>query len=208
MINATLKRYQEKFPHYLEFFEILQQIHLLRKTHNKLWSKDIFSFDRRMAARKLAANKPLINLQHDPFDDEMPRHYFLDLLTVAENTHPDAVENLRKTISTDITTYTEMVRKLFSKTEKSSTGAPASTDKPEEYFDLITFFLHQSLKPFFSQLALKSKDLFEKQMWTQGVCPICSQTPDLSLLRNEEGNRSLFCLQCDFEWPYKRLQCH
>jgi FdhE protein len=207
-LNTTLKRYRNKFPHYLDFFELMQKIYYVRNDNEKLWTKEIFSIDKIAAEKKLNTGEPLINLQHDYFFDELPKQYFLDLLTIAEIEHPTLVQNLRESISNNKPFYTEMVQASFSQAGKKLADKPENPEEFAESFDLIPFFLQESLKPFFSCLALKLKDILTQNHWQQGICPVCSRPADLSLLREEEGIRSLFCVQCNFEWPYKRLRCH
>jgi len=197
--NTTLKIYQKRFPHYQNFFELLQKVFLLRQENESLWTKDIFPLNQTETEQRISAGKPLINLQLDPFDDKPPKRYFLNLLTIAEPEHPALANEIRETIANHEQAYAEMVRALFTPAENPKTA--------EDSFALIPFFIQESLKPFFSHLALKQKEVLTRNLWQQGLCPVCSRPADLSLLRDEEGKRSLFCRQCNFEWPYKRLQC-
>ena len=206
--NVTLERYRKEFLHYGDFFDLLQKIYNLREDNKNLWTEDIFSLDRTKAIQKLKADKPLINLQQDHLNDKLPKRYFLDLLTIAEQVSPESIQGLRETISYNELAYTEMVRNLFSQAAENPEDEALPPEKPGESFDLISFFLQESLKPFFSHLALELKEILDQNPWEQGTCPVCSRLADLSLLRDDTGKRSLFCLQCDFEWPYKRLQCH
>lgn len=212
MVADTAKifeHYRKEFPHYQEFIELMQGVYKLRKENKETLKKDIFPLSRTDAAQKLKEGQPLVNLQNDHFADQLPKSYFLNLLSITEKNHPDMVRELRDMVSTKEDTYAELVRELFSRSKKSSAvkDEPATPKNPDEFFDLVPFFLHESLKPFFSQLAQELKNVLENSHWGQGICPVCSRPADLSLLRDDEGKRSLFCLQCDFEWPYKRLQC-
>ncbi len=202
-------RYQKEFPLYQEFIELMQGVYKLRKENEETLKKDIFNLNQTEATQKLKEGQPLVNLQNDHFADQLPKSYFLDLLSITEKNHPEMSRELREMVSAKEDAYAELVRELFSQTPKSSdaNNEPVTPKNPDEFFDLVPFFLHESLKPFFSQLAQELKNVLENCHWSQGSCPICSRPADLSLLRDDEGKRSLFCLQCDFEWPYKRLQC-
>ena len=212
MVADTAKifeHYRKDFPHYQEFIELMQGVCKLREENAETLKKDIFSLNQSEAAQKLKEGQPLVNLQNDHFADKLPKSYFLDLLSITEKTHPEVAKELRDLVSAKESAYAELVRELFSQTPKSSDAedGPATPKDPDEFFDLVPFFLNESLKPFFSQLAQELKSKLENCHWNQGICPVCSRPADLSLLRDDEGKRSLFCLQCDFEWPYKRLQC-
>jgi len=206
--NKILEQYCQEFPHYSDFLDLLQKIYDLREENKSLWREDIFSLDQTQARQKLQADKPLINLQQDHFNDKLPKRYFLDLLTIAEQISPESVQGLRETILSNDLAYSEMVRNLFSQSNKDYKDKALPPEKPRESFDLVSLFLQESLKPFFSHLSLKQKEILNQKPWGQGICPVCSRLADLSLLRDDAGKRSLVCLQCDFEWPYKRLQCH
>jgi len=185
----------------------MQKVSALRNDNRDLWTKNIFSIRPDEAQQRLKEGKPLINLQHDNFSDDLPKRYFLDLLTITKKDHPRMVNNLQTVITADNDAYTKLVRTTFSQTENAESNCSENPGETENSFDLIPFFLQESLKPFFSYLALKQKKILDQTHWQHGICPICSRSADLSLLRAEEGKRSLFCLQCDFEWPCKRLQC-
>lgn len=207
--EETFARYQEEFPHYQEFIELMQGVYKLRKENKDTLKKDIFSLNQTDVAQKLKKGQPLVNLQKDHFADELPKSYFLDLLSITEKNHPEMARELRELVSAKENAYAELVRELFVQTKKSSdaNNEPATPKDPDEFFDLVPFFLHESLKPFFTRLVQEQQNIIENSHWSQGICPICSRPADLSLLRDDEGKRSLFCLQCDFEWSYKRLQC-
>jgi len=193
-------RYQNEFPHYQEFIELMQGVYKSRKENEETLKREIFSLNQTKASQKLKNGQPLVNLQKDLFADQLPKKYFLELLSITEKNHPEITKELRDLVTAKEDAYVELVRELFSSRTKRNFGVG-------EEFDLLPFFLHESLKPFFSRLAQAQHDLIEKSNWSQGICPVCSRPADLSLLREEEGKRSLFCLQCDYEWPCKRLQC-
>lgn len=203
------EHYRKEFPHYQEFIELMQGVDKLRKENEETLKKDIFNLNQTEATQKLKEGQPLVNLQNDHFADQLPKSYFLDLLSVTEKNHPNMAKELRDIVSAKEDAYAELVRELFSQTQKSSdaNNEPVTPKNPDEFFDLVPFFLHESLKPFFTRLAQEQQNIIENSHWSQGICPVCSRPADLSLLRDNEGKRSLFCLQCDFEWPYKRLQC-
>ncbi|MEA3334230.1 MAG: formate dehydrogenase accessory protein FdhE [Pseudomonadota bacterium] len=207
--KETFARYQKEFPHYQEFIGLIQGVYKLREKNEKALKKNIFSINPGAATQKLKEGKPLVNLKNDHFADQLPKSYFLELLSITEKNHPEMAKELRDLVAAKEDAYAELVRELFSQNEKNlgAGNEPANPKNPDEFFDLVPFFLHESLKPFFSRLAQEQYDLIEKSHWAQGICPVCARSADLSLLRNDEGKRSLFCLQCDFEWPYKRLQC-
>ena len=196
-------RYRKEFPHYLEFIDSLQEIHLLREENRTVCNKEIFALNQAEAERRLKEGRPMINLRSDLFAEQEPKNYFLKLLGIIEKDNPEATTELHNTIINDNNAYTRLVRELFT----LETGHLLKLDKNAEALNLVPLFVHESLKPFFKTLAIKLKSSIEKSDWNQGLCPVCSRPADLSLLREDEGRRSLFCLQCDYEWPYKRMQC-
>lgn len=203
-------RYQNEFPHYQEFIELMQRVYKLREENEETLKIEIFSLNQTKANQKLKNGQPLVDLQKDLFADQLPKNYFLELLSITEKNHPEITKELRDRVTAKEDAYAELVRKLFSSQTKRNSGIgeePVDPKKSDEFFDLLPFFLHESLKPFFSRLAQAQHDLIQKSNWTQGICPVCSRPADLSLLREDEGKRSLFCLQCDCEWPCKRIQC-
>lgn len=43
--------------------------------------------------------------------------------------------------------------------------------------------------------------------WNRGYCPICGSFPELSLLREKEGQRRLQCGFCSASWRFSRISC-
>ncbi len=42
----------------------------------------------------------------------------------------------------------------------------------------------------------------------KATCPICGGYPDMAILDdNEHGRRYLYCLGCNWQWPFKRMGC-
>lgn len=206
--DNTFEHYRKEFPQYLEFIEILQKIHILKESRGR--QKEIFSLKRADAIQKLKAGQPLVDLQNDLFNIREPKDYFLELITIIEKDRPEGIAELRKKITTDENSYRDLLSELFDRETNPS------SDKSQHIFDIdvnaidldiIPLFLHESLKPFFSRLTENLKDVITNSDWSEGFCPVCARPADLSLFREEEGKRSLFCLQCDCEWPYKRMQC-
>ncbi|MBN2810245.1 MAG: formate dehydrogenase accessory protein FdhE [Deltaproteobacteria bacterium] len=209
-VSQIFAQYREEFPHYLEFIETLQNIHLLRNEKAATRPRDIFTLSPVSASRKLKADQPLINLKEELLNDPTPEQYFLELLSLAENEHPSATAAIRETLAADKNAYRELIRELFARETNLGETAIArilTISTEAEELDLIPLLLHESLKPFFTELAANLNTVIRNSGWNQGRCPVCSRPADLSLLREEEGKRTLFCLQCDCEWPYKRLQC-
>ncbi len=209
-INKTFEHYRTEFPHYCEIIETLQEIHLLREKRSALRQENFFSLKRADAIQKLKNGQPFINLQKDLPHSRESEQYFLTLLSITEKDHPGATAELHKAITIDENAYRDLVTELFRKEINPSQNDKQrilNIDEKADNLDLIPLLLHESLKPFFSQLTENLKDVISNSGWSQGSCPVCARPADLSLIREEEGKRSLFCLQCDCDWPYKRMQC-
>lgn len=208
--DKTFEHYRKDFPQYLEFIEILEKIHLSREEMGRGRQKEIFSLKRADAIKKLKAGQPLVNLKKDLFNIREAKDYFLALVTIIEEDHPEATAELRKSITTDENAYRDLLNELFDRETNPSSNERErilSIDANADDLDIVPLFLHESLKPFFGRLTENLKDVITNSGWSEGFCPVCARPADLSLIREEEGKRSLFCLQCDCEWPYKRLQC-
>ena len=209
-IIDTFEHYRREFPHYLEIIETLQSIHLLREKSSSAKQEECFSLKRADAIQKLKNGQSLIDLQKDLLNNQEPEQYFLTLLSITEKDHPEATAELRKTITADENAYRDLITELFTEEINPSQNNKQrilNIDENADNLDLIPLLLHESLKPVFSQLTENLKDVIANSGWSQGTCPVCARPADLSLIREEEGKRSLFCLQCDCEWPYKRMQC-
>ncbi|MCK5680407.1 hypothetical protein KAI46_06300, partial [bacterium] len=191
----TFEDYSKEFPLYLDFIETLQKIHCLREDYNSVRQDTIFSLKQTDAIQKLKEGQPLISLQEDLLDSQAPERYFLELLSITEKEHPEATACCRNTVTTDENAYRDLISELFARqscpTQKERLRI-LNIDENADSLDFIPLLLHESLKPFFSQLSKNLQEVITNSGWSQGICPVCSRPADLSLIREEEGKRSLF----------------
>ncbi len=71
---------------------------------------------------------------------------------------------------------------------------------------LLFFFLVQSLKPQFENLAQTWRAGLKELNWALGYCPFCGAFPSMGEIR-KEGQRFLHCSLCATEWEYPRVKC-
>jgi FdhE protein len=71
----------------------------------------------------------------------------------------------------------------------------------------LKFILGQILKPSIEKLAESYRPLIENLSWHKGYCPICGSLPELSYLKENEGQRWLRCSLCGHEWRFMRTKC-
>ncbi len=73
---------------------------------------------------------------------------------------------------------------------------------------LLVFFAVYLARPFRSWIAHKLAETVDHSAWSAGYCPVCGHWPSMSCINdNEDGKRSLWCLQCGTWWNFPRLKC-
>jgi FdhE protein len=73
--------------------------------------------------------------------------------------------------------------------------------------EVLAFALAQAAKPVVEQRAEILQPLIKDLAWDKGFCPICGSFPELSLLREKEGQRWLRCSFCSNTWRFHRTSC-
>lgn len=208
VLKDTLKmidRYKNMNPHYEELLDILEEVLILREKYRRKVSGDIFNVDESLMEKKLAGGLPLVDFPEGKFDLEEPREYFIALLEIAHKRALEETDGIIQRVKDGELDYMEMVRKSF----MLQPDEDATNDEEEEggVFDLLGFLIEESLRPALEVLSKKYGDIIAGSPWSEGYCPICGREPKISELREEGGKRFLFCGQCGFEWPFKRIKC-
>jgi len=71
----------------------------------------------------------------------------------------------------------------------------------------LKFIVNQLVKPIIERQAESLKSHMQNLSWHKGYCPVCGSFPELSYLKETEGQRWLRCALCSYEWRYMRTQC-
>lgn len=201
----TIERYKQANPHYSELLDILGDILILREEFKRRINDDIFPVDEGLVKKKLACGMPLVDFAGGDIDIEDSRKYFLALLELAEKRDLGGeAEQIRVDIESAEIDYLGMIRASF---DGSPTDESVEDESEDELFDLLGFLVEESLRPSLEIFAEKYGSLIEASGWAEGFCPVCGREPKISELRNEEGEKYLFCGQCGVEWRYPRLKC-
>jgi FdhE protein len=72
---------------------------------------------------------------------------------------------------------------------------------------IFRFILDQLMKPFLEKRIEGTQPLIQPLPWYKGYCPLCGSFPELSFLKEKEGQRWLKCSLCGHEWRFMRTKC-
>ena len=72
---------------------------------------------------------------------------------------------------------------------------------------ILRFILDQLMKPFLEKRIEGTQSLIQNLVWHKGYCPLCGSFPELSFLKEKEGQRWLKCSLCGHEWRFMRTKC-
>jgi FdhE protein len=215
-ILQNIEEYKNENPHYRELLEMLEEILILREEFRRRITSDIFEIDQALVASKLSGGLPLIDFTAGGFDLSQPKQYFMALLKIAERFHPEETRTVLQEMENGETDYESMVRDTFIAppaelldAAESSDAPGADAESPDEGrgFDLIGFFLEESLRPAMELTAERYAATISPSGWTEGYCPVCGKEPKIGALKEEEGRKFLFCNQCGTEWLFRRIKC-
>lgn len=216
-ILQNIEEYKTQSPHYKELLEMLEEILILREEHRRKISNDIFGIDEALVTSKLSGGLPLIDFTAGKFDLTRPKEYFTDLLKIAERFHPEETSAVLQEMESGESDYESMVRDTFIAPPPDTDDEPVSeareSEEDEQFndenrgFDLIGFFLEESLRPAMELTAERFASIISKSGWVEGYCPVCGKDPKIGALKEEEGRKFLFCNQCGTEWLFRRIKC-
>ena len=72
---------------------------------------------------------------------------------------------------------------------------------------LLKFILFNLIKPFVEKRVEGLGDSLQGLSWFEGYCPVCGAFPELSYLKEKEGQRWLRCSFCSHDWRFDRMIC-
>ncbi|OPL15726.1 MAG: hypothetical protein AVO39_07135 [delta proteobacterium MLS_D] len=201
-----IESYKHASPHYEELLDILGDILILREEYRRKIERDIYTVEESLTETKLKGGMPLVDFMDGEIDFEEPKKYFLALLDLAEKRDLGEAQQIRQDLESGVIDFTEMVRASFDGRGADEAGDLEDADD-EDLFDLLGFLVEESMRPSLEIFADRYAEIVNAANWGEGYCPICGREPKIAQLKNDEGEKYLFCGQCGFEWRYPRLKC-
>jgi FdhE protein len=201
-ILKNIEEHKKASPHCKELMDMLEEIMILREEFRRKMKKDTFPVDARHVEAKLAGELPLVDFASGEFDLAEPKKYFQSLLDIAEKMNPGETQEITEGLKDGTLDFAEMVRESFTPLDEEIEG-----EEGDETFDLIAFFVEESLRPALEVVAVKYQNAIGRSAWSEGYCPVCGKEPKIGEIRDEEGRRFLYCTQCGTEWNYMRVKC-
>lgn len=201
----TIENHRALNPQYVELFDILEEILILREEHRRKILRDIFPVDERMIAAKVKGGLPLVDFSYKGYDLSEPTEYFLNLLKITEKRVPSQTSEMAAKLISGEILFNNLIYESFSQTPLEEDPPKNGDENPT--FDLVEMFIEESLRPALEIVASRYGDAVRKIGWKEGYCPICGREPKIGEVREEGEIRWLFCSQCGFEWPYELIKC-
>ncbi len=192
-------------PHYRELLDIYGEILILRESYRRrLGASSIFDVDPAHVRQKLAGGLPLVDLSQKNLDLSEPKAYFIELMKIAEKINLDESREIVQAIEDGELFFEDLVRETF---ESFNAEYDQESEEEEPVFDLLGFFIEESLRPALELVAERYAETIRQSNWSEGYCPVCSREPKIGKLKDDEGRRFLFCSQCATEWSFNRIKC-
>ena len=139
---------------------------------------------------RLRCGTPLLTFDELQVDWEAVDSLFTRALSVIDEYYPPGANRCTLPLQ-------QMVRAWYA-------GDPISGGDDEE---ALVAAVHTALKPFLAAQAEALLPHVDQKLWRRRHCPVCGGTPNLAVIRGEEGARWLVCGRCDSEWRFQRLEC-
>jgi FdhE protein len=196
-----IEQYQQQLPHYREALALLAAIRGQRRLLPPPDAAAVFfGLTDKVAEERWQKGLALVDATADECDWSRPRAYFLELLQLSQL--PAAAS---RQISAEIEAYPE--------TYAGNLATLLALRPPYlrgEELDLGAWLLAESAAPWLRSLSRRFADRLKRRFGGEEPdyrCPVCASPAGLSLLREEEGFRWLYCPVCDAQWPVSRRRC-
>ncbi len=199
----NIEEHKNSSPHYRELLDIYGEILILREEFSRKMDRHIFDIDAALIGKKLSGGLPLIDLTRADIDLSHPEAYFGALMKIAGKINLEEAQAVMRDLREGKLVFSAMIKDSF---ENFSSEEPVP-ESEEDSFDLVGFFMEESLRPALERVAQKYAAAIRDSNWTEGYCPVCGKEPKIGELREEEGRRFLFCSQCGSEWTFVRIKC-
>jgi FdhE protein len=152
-----------------------------------------------------AGSFPLLRKQDFPLDLDASVQLFQSLCRIAEKANPFLADQASK-IEETVRKWKLTLKKLLADGLDDQKAA-AAAEKFNWDEKVFSFLIQTSLKPsIMAAMKLISKDLKPVTL-SKGDCPVCGSLPDLALLDEEVGKKSVLCSFCGYRWQIERLLC-
>jgi FdhE protein len=202
-VLKTVEHYRNLYPHYGDLLDILEEILILRGRHIRNMQELPFQVDEQLINAKMMGGLPLLDLATAEFKINQPKTYFLELLGIAEKRVPEETREIIKQLEDGSLDYERLLRDSFCGEDLEL----IEEEQDEDTFDLISLFVEESLRPALEKVVDKYGAVIAGYEWNEGYCPVCGKEPKIGQIRDDEGGRYLYCHQCGYEWPFRRIKC-
>ena len=195
-----IERHKTTSPHYRELLDIYGDILILREGSKRRLKETIFPIDPKLIHKKLEGGLPLVDMMQGNIAMSEPKAYFIELMKIAEKINQEESLEILNGLESGLLNFEAMVRDIFEQVETEIEGE-------DDSFDLLGFFIEESLRPALELVAEQYAETIHKSHWSEGYCPVCGKEPKIGELKEEEGKRFLFCSQCGTEWIFHQIKC-
>ena len=196
-----IETHKNSSPHYKELLDIYGEILILREEFRRKMQKTVFRIEDKLVDKKLSGGLPLVDLTQIDLDLSDSKVYFLELMKIAEKINAEETQAIVDDLNQGKMNFDELVRETFEQADANV------EDDEDDSFDLLGFFVEESMRPALELIAEKYAETIRKSKWDEGYCPVCGKEPKIGELREEDGKRFLFCSQCGTEWNFLRIKC-
>lgn len=197
-----LRRSKDKMPNYHEVLDLAERL-LVEKCRVKDQEPGAsLAVDPVKAKIQMERGFPYLRPVDASLDSSRIGEYFICLLKSFAEVNPVRYESLKKTMATKDFVLDRFLNRLL----KNQLSEQNLEEELGPEGGLLFFFLVQTLKPSFENLAEHWRRSLKDLSWAHGYCPFCRGFASMGEIR-EEGKRILHCQICGTEWEYPRMQC-
>jgi formate dehydrogenase accessory protein FdhE len=203
----------EKSNHFsIECLKFYEQVLTVQQNYKERINKPLLSILARTTDldKRLIDGRPLIDDTNFYVDPQVAQPLLQELLDLLERWQPsdqiDEIKELKSAMEHHTFDLTALLKNfVLEKKDYFVALAESINAKLERLFviartiDLPLLEVHRDI--------LRPNSIAAVSDWLRPFCPTCGSPPAMGRLEKEVGQRFLWCMVCNSQWQFPRLQC-
>lgn len=156
---------------------------------------------------KINAELPILDTHSLDVKEDIFKKVFLENVSImlqVNNKFADDLNKLEKLSETNLINYKKIISDILDGDDKYIKEFSMENGLEP---NLLKFLIKILFAPVFQKYAEFLKLQFNENLQFTGKCPVCGNIAGMARLKDETGERILWCSLCHTEWPHKRIRC-
>lgn len=198
-ILKALSEAREAHPDLTDLIDFYHELYSRQFEAKSSISITLDSYSTQIFHRRLEQGLPCLTFDDLPISPDDFSPLLRQIVRIMARHWPDREQTAEEALALPPQDTIKIAKEIFDD-EKSINEKP-SEDRS------IAIAVEYALAPYAQRAVEAIAPTVTVDEWQKGNCPYCGGDPDLALLGENVGARTLVCARCDGQWHFKRLGC-